>query len=142
MRWFTALVVVSLLTAACGANPPSASPSPISTPSASTTPSAAGATPTAVPITPSPSPPISRTDGWRADIDALLQARERLHPDPWHALPRETWLAAADVVKAAIPTLTDDQALVELVRLAAMPGWTGREGHTGIFPFGADSGTH
>ena len=31
--------------------------------------------------------------------------------------------AAADAVKSRIPTLTDDQALVELVRLATMPGW-------------------
>lgn len=57
-------------------------------------------------------------------------------------MPRAEWVAAADAVKAAIPTLTDDQALVELVRLAAMPGWGGREGHTGIFPFIPDSGTH
>ncbi len=141
-RRFGLLVVLSLVAAACGGNPPSASPSAISSASPGATVSAASPTATAVPTTPSPSPSISRTDGWRADIDALLEARERLHPDPWHGLSRETWVAAADVVKAAIPTLTDDQALVELVRLAAMPGWTGREGHTGIFPFTPDSGTH
>ena len=38
--------------------------------------------------------------------------------------------------------MTDDQALVELVRLAAMPGWNGRDGHSGIFPFIPGSGTH
>ena len=38
--------------------------------------------------------------------------------------------------------MTDDQALVELVRLASMPGWGGRDGHTGIFPFMPGSGTH
>jgi hypothetical protein len=37
------------------------------------------------------------------------------------------------VAKAKLPTLNDDQALVELVRLAAMPSWNGRDGHTGIF---------
>ena len=91
----------------------------------------------------SPTPvALSRDDGWRADIDLLLEARERIHPDPWHGLPRAEWVAAADAVKAAIPTLTDDQALVDLVRLAAMPSWAGRDGHTGIFPFIPGSGTH
>ena len=37
---------------------------------------------------------------------------------------------------------SDDAALVELVRLAQMPGWGGRDGHTGIFPFIPGSGTH
>ena len=115
----------------------------------SATPSASPSAPRALPRPPapttsaSPSPAaLSRDDGWRADIDLLLEARERIHPDPWHGMPRAEWVAAADAVKAAIPTLTDDQALVELVRLAAMPGWAGREGHTGIFPFIPDSGTH
>ena len=35
--------------------------------------------------------------------------------------------------------MTDDQALVELLRLTVMPGLGGREGHTGIFP---GAGTH
>jgi hypothetical protein len=87
------------------------------------------------PVTPSPvpSPSLDRVAGWRADIDALLAARESVHPDPWHGMARADWVAAADAVKARIPELTDDEALVELVRLAAMPGWKGRDGHTGIF---------
>jgi hypothetical protein len=85
---------------------------------------------------------LSRDDGWRADIDALLEARDRLNPNPWHNIDRATWLAAADAAKAAIADRTDDQALVDLVRLAAMPGWGGRDGHTGIFPFAPGSGTH
>jgi len=84
-------------------------------------------------LSPVPSPSLDRVAGWRADIDALLAARESLHPDPWHGMARADWVAAADAVKARIPELTDDAALVELVRLAAMPGWNGRDGHTGIF---------
>jgi hypothetical protein len=82
---------------------------------------------------PSPAPSLDRVAGWRADIDGLLSARESTHPDPWHGMARADWVAAADRVKARIPDMTDDQALVELVRLAAMPGWKGRDGHTGIF---------
>ena len=57
-------------------------------------------------------------------------------------MPRADWIAAADAVKAKAATLSDDQALVELVRLAAMPSWNGRDGHSGIFPFIPGSGTH
>jgi hypothetical protein len=104
----------------------SASPAPTPTPSPS----------------PTPSPTLDRVAGWRADIDALLDARDHVHPDGWHGLPRADWVAAAEAVKAKIPGLTDDQALVELVRLAAMPSWNGRDGHSGIFPFIPGSGTH
>jgi len=98
-------------------------------------PSTAPSTPSlsAAPAPPTPSPSLDRVAGWRADIDGLLTARESTHPDPWHGMGRADWVAAADAVKARIPELTDDGALVELVRLAAMPGWTGRDGHTGIF---------
>lgn len=57
-------------------------------------------------------------------------------------MDRADWVAAAEAVKARIPTMTDDEALTELVRLATMPGLGGREGHTGIFPFIPGSGTH
>jgi hypothetical protein len=91
---------------------------------------------------PRPSPSLDRTAGLRADIDALLVARDSVHPDGWHGMPRAEWVAAAEKVKARIPSLTDDPALVELVRLAAMPSWNGRDGHSGIFPFIPGSGTH
>jgi len=135
--------LLALLLAACGsAVPPplpttagrSVSPTPILTPS---TPPASTPSPT-----PAPSPTLDRTADWLADIDALLDARDHVHPDGWHGMPRADWVAAADAVKARIPTLTDDQALVEMVRLAAMPSWNGRDGHSGIFPFIPGSGTH
>jgi len=137
-RGATTLLLAALL-AGCAAP----TPIPTTSGSAEASPSAIP-TPTAAPpsTTPVPSIALSRDDGWRADIDTLLEARERLHPDPWHAMTRADWVAAADAVKARIPTLTDDQALVELVRLATLPGIAGREGHTGIFPFIPGSGTH
>ncbi len=57
-------------------------------------------------------------------------------------MKRADWIAAADALKARLPSLTDEAALVELVRLAAMPSWNGRDGHSGIFPFIPGSGTH
>jgi hypothetical protein len=123
---------LALIVAGCGGLvTPSTRPLVSSaSPGSSATPLAASVTPTLSPV---PSPSLDRVAGWRADIDALLAARESLHPDPWHGMARADWVAAADAVKARIPELTDDAALVELVRLAAMPGWNGRDGHTGIF---------
>lgn len=91
---------------------------------------------------PSASPTISRDDAWRTAITTLISERERIHPNPYHGIDRATYLAAADDLAARIPVLTDDQALAEITRLAAMPGWKGREGHSGIFPFLPDDGTH
>ncbi len=102
---------------------------------------AQAATPSPSP-TPTPSPTLDRVAGLRADIDALLDARDHVHPDGWHGMARADWIAAADAVKAKAPSLSEDQALVELVRLAAMPSWNGRDGHSGIFPFIPGSGTH
>jgi hypothetical protein len=132
------LLVVALVMG-CGSSasvpPPattaSASPSVASSPHAS-----------APPPSPSASAALDRTAGWRADIDALLDARDHVHPDGWHGMKRADWVAAADAVKAKVPSLTDDQALVELVRLAAMPSWNGRDGHSGIFPFAPGGGTN
>lgn len=122
------LLVVAIATG-CGSS--------VSVPSSATTASAApvAASPraSALPPSPSASAALDRTAGWSADIDALLDARDHVHPDGWHGMKRADWVVAADAVKARVPTMTDDQALVELVRLAAMPSWNGRDGHTGIF---------
>ena len=91
------------------------------------------------------SPPSSTPDpaaAFRADIDVMLDARDTIHFDGWHGMDRATWLADANAVTARASGLTDDERLTELVRLAAMPTWAGRDGHSGIFPFSADSGTH
>jgi hypothetical protein len=131
-------VALAVAVAACGTAAPSGGGSvqPSAGASASTT--AAPSAPTA----PASDAVLSRDDGWRADIDLLLDARERIHPDPWYGMDRATWVAAADELKERIPTLDDDAALVELIRLAMLPTLTGRDGHTAIYPFVADSGTH
>ncbi|HEX2754072.1 MAG TPA: hypothetical protein VHM48_01340 [Candidatus Limnocylindrales bacterium] len=132
-------LVVALATG-CGTSPavPSASTAPSSSPPSGSI----AAPPPSATAAPSASDVLDRAAGWRADIDALLDTRDRVHPDGWHGMKRTDRVAAADAVKARIPRLTDDQTLVELVRLAAMPSWNGRDGHSGIFPFIPGSGTH
>ena len=94
--------------------------------------------PTATPNITSASP---RASGLQADLDAMLDARDTIHPDGWHGMARADWVAAAEAVAARAGDLTPDERLAEVVRLAAMPSWNGRDGHTGIFPFSPDDGT-
>ena len=114
-------MVVAVLGAACGSSAPSGTVAPQSPPS---------------------TPVATAAGGFQADVAAMLQARDTIHPDGWFGMDRAEWIAAADEVAARAETLSDDQRLVELVRLAAMPTWNGRDGHSGIWPFTPDDGTH
>jgi hypothetical protein len=132
-RWPTVAVALSLVMSACGA---SIAPSRIG-PSTSATP--------APPVTASPvtaSPSSMRDEAWRIAIDRLISERERIHPNPYQGIDKATYHAAADDLAAQIPNLNDEQALAGITRLAAMPSWKGREGHSGIFPFTPETGTH
>jgi hypothetical protein len=92
---------------------------------------------------PSLDPETARAAGWRADLDRLITAREEIHPEPWHGIDRAEYVAAVEAVSARVPELTDDELLVEVTRLAAMPTWAGRDGHGGIYPWGEGSyGVH
>ena len=106
-------------------------------------PSAASSPPSQTPaasVAPSASP--TRAEAWRIAIDTLISERERIHPNPYHGIDKAAYRGAADELAAQIPNLNDDQALAGITRLAAMPGWKGREGHSGIFPFLPEDGTH
>jgi hypothetical protein len=70
------------------------------------------------------------------DVRALAAEMERVHPDLFHTTPRAEFRRAVDELVAHIPTLDRDSALVEIMRLAALPG--PRDGHTGLFPLHPD----
>jgi dienelactone hydrolase len=75
----------------------------------------------------------ARVEGPKADdVRLLAQRLVREHPNPFHDLARTTFDAAVSDVAARADALDDDRLLVELMRLAALPGV--RDGHTGIFP--------
>ena len=137
-------LAVAILAGCGGPVPPSAGVvgpggSGATVPPASAAAATAGSSP---PDVPAISPAPDRAAGWRADIDGVRDARDHVHPDGWHGMKRDDWIEAADAAKKRIPGETDEEALVELVRLAAMPSWAGRDGHSGIFPFIPGSGTH
>jgi hypothetical protein len=75
-------------------------------------------------------------------VQTLVRERERLHPPPIAARDQQRFHAAAAALVRRLPRLTREQAVTELVRLAALPGLGGREGHTGIFPWIPGSPTH
>jgi hypothetical protein len=57
-----------------------------------------------------------------------------VHPDPWHGVSRQEFVAVKDRLKARIGTLSPDQAQVEVMRLMAMISAYGRDGHMFSLP--------
>jgi hypothetical protein len=127
------VLAVALVVTACGGSVASPTSAPLPTASGSSSSPAATVAPSASP---------TRAEAWRIAIDTLIAERERIHPNPYHGIDKAAYRAAADALAALIPNLNDDQALAGITRLAAMPGWKGREGHSGIFPFLPEDGTH
>ncbi len=68
-----------------------------------------------------------------ADVRLLARTLRAEHPNLFHDLSRARFQAAVDAAARRADRLTPDQLVVELMRLAALPGV--RDGHTGIFPF-------
>jgi hypothetical protein len=128
-----------LLTGCGGSATPASTPPSVS---ATTSPLPTASPPATPRPADTPAPSLDRAASFRAAITAIAAARDDVHPDGWHGMARADWVAAANAAAATIDRLTDDEALVELVRLAAMPSWNGRDGHSGIFPFIPGSGTH
>jgi dienelactone hydrolase len=67
-----------------------------------------------------------------ADVRLAAQHLRDDHPNLFHDLSPARFGAAVDDLSARAESLDDDQLLVGLMRLAALPGV--RDGHTGIFP--------
>jgi len=68
------------------------------------------------------------------DLADLLENLERSHPEPFHGVSRESFVAALDAYEASLPELTPDEAVVELMRVWAMLSREGRDGHQFAFP--------
>jgi len=67
-----------------------------------------------------------------ADVRLLADHLLHDHPNLFHDLSRTTFETAVDDLAAHADALSEDELLVGLMRLAALPGV--RDGHTGIFP--------
>jgi len=81
---------------------------------------------------------ISRVDGWRADLDALVSRLEETHYDLFHSVKPAAWHSAVETLRSRIPDLSDDEMIAELARLVAMVG----DGHTVLDPSPPDERMH
>ena len=71
------------------------------------------------------------------DVELFLAELERIHRNPYHAVQREVYRAAAERLIHRLPELDDDELYVELLRLVALLGE--RDGHANASPL---AGTH
>jgi hypothetical protein len=74
------------------------------------------------------------TDSAAADLDRLLAQLEAIHPDPFHGIARADFVAALAALRDRLPTLAPEQAVVELMRVAALLSRNGRDGHEFALP--------
>ncbi len=116
-RW-PALAVAALL-AACASATPSATASPSL-------------------VSSQPPPSASPTSGPEADLAMLLRVLEATHPEPFHAVGRDEFVAALDDYEAALPSMTPSESVVELMRTWAMLARE-RDGHQFALPAAGDT---
>ena len=75
--------------------------------------------------------PAARVPDRAADLDALVRAVETRHPEPFLFLNEAAWRQSVDEVRATAASMTDDEFLVAVARLANLGR---RNGHGGVFP--------
>jgi hypothetical protein len=80
------------------------------------------------------SPVPTRTEGWAADIMFLVEQMEDIHPDLFHGVPAAAFHRTADELIDAAADLDDDELTVGIMRLVAMIGTHGGDGHMGVWP--------
>jgi hypothetical protein len=67
---------------------------------------------------------------WRHDIDEIVKDIRLLHPDPFAKTGRLSFLREAEALKAALPSLTEEERVVRAMRLVASL----QDGHTKLEP--------
>lgn len=77
-----------------------------------------------------------------ADLDFLIEELEAIHPEPWHGISREDFVAATEDLKARLPGLDPDEAVVEVSRLVALLSRAGRDGHQFAIPADGSNGDY
>ncbi|MFZ1287933.1 MAG: hypothetical protein WAR57_12950 [Candidatus Phosphoribacter sp.] len=78
-----------------------------------------------------------RDAGWKADLALIVPGMAAIHPDLFHGVPETTLQAAVDELSGRVPLAADDELMVGVLRIVALVGAAGCEGHTGVFVWGA-----
>ncbi len=69
-----------------------------------------------------------------ADLEMYLERLETVHPEPFHGIDRDVFVARLEELKVALPNLSREQAMVELMRTTALLSRAGRDGHQFALP--------
>lgn len=108
---------------------------------------AASGIPTGTPAAPATSRPTAPAAGShtpleaaQAALDDLLRQLEQIHPEPFHGIAREAFVAELMELRAALATLSPEAALVGLQRLVALLSRNGRDGHQIALPAAGSEG--
>ena len=72
---------------------------------------------------------------WREDLQVLSTQMTILHPNLFFAISQAEFETAVAELDRAIPSLTDNQVVSELHKIAALPSRFGRDGHTRLSSF-------
>jgi hypothetical protein len=75
-------------------------------------------------------PPKLSASQWQADVRFLGEELPRRHKNAYHRMKREDFEAAVNQLYNAVPTMTDDEVIVGMMKLVAMV----RDGHTSLIP--------
>lgn len=73
----------------------------------------------------------SREEGWRFDLALIAKEIKRRSPNPYRYTSAKTLETAIETLEKKIPSLTDMQVTVELMKIMALVG----DGHTMIYAF-------
>jgi hypothetical protein len=119
---FAAALAVAL--AGCGGPAGTGVPGPASSTTPGTTPGTSSASPSSI-------------DAARAELDRALEYLEDVHPEPFHAIGRNAFVAELDALKARLPELAPEAAAAELMRTWALLA-AERDGHQFALPLDLD----
>lgn len=78
---------------------------------------------------------LSRTAGWRFDLDYLVEEVDRMHAHPERPGDRPVFRAAVSRLQRRLPQLSDEAVVIDLMRIVALLD----DGHSVIYGPGADS---
>ena len=71
---------------------------------------------------------VSREDRWHQDLDALYEALQARHPDPFMTTSQDRFDRAVERLHGRIAELSDDQMILELQKITAMV----KDSHTSL----------
>ncbi|HKJ37931.1 MAG TPA: hypothetical protein VJ972_04090, partial [Anaerolineales bacterium] len=76
-------------------------------------------------------------DAWNEDLDFFMTRLRETHPDPFYRVSEEEYLRSIDDLKTSLPSMTDEQIIVELARIVAFI-----DGHSTINTLGEPVNFH